>query len=301
MVAHLQAYPEAARRSGADRKAALATEYAGRSRAIDEDSFADRVVPLRNPARRAVVRSGLAPESVRPGALPVLVVAAAVLGFEIAYGAAPGDAVLYLAYEAGFVVIPGWLYRALTRQAGDRYGSSPWAGPRLRARDPRVHAHRLGRRAWPVPGVPAGGRAASAGRDALPSTTSRPPGLRPAAATVVCVAVGGRLYCCVTYISLAYFPTAPLPGQESVNYFPDYPRWIAIAADAKHHWPIEDPSVAGEPLPYHYFVYVHMAAASQVTGLDLPLVFLRLFILPLAVLLVLELVVAQKLRSAYAG
>ena len=79
-----------------------------------------------------------------------------------------------------------------------------------------------------------------------------------------------------------------------MNYFPDYPRWIAIAADAKHHWPIEDPSVAGEPLPYHYFVYVHMAAASQVTGLDLPLVFLRLFILPLAVLLVLELVVAGR-------
>ena len=75
------------------------------------DSFCatGRVVPLRNPARRAVVRRSGGPESVRPGALPVLVVAAAVLGFEIAYGAAPGDAVLYLAYEAGFVVIPGWL------------------------------------------------------------------------------------------------------------------------------------------------------------------------------------------------
>ena len=66
-----------------------------------------------------------------------------------------------------------------------------------------------------------------------------------------------------------------LPGrtaardEQSVDYFPDYPRWIAIAADAKHHWPIGDPSVAGEPLPYHYFVNIHMAAASQVTGLDL--------------------------------
>ena len=107
----------------------------------------------------------------------------------------------------------------------------------------------------------------------------------------------------VAYIALASFPGAPLPGEESVNYFPDYPRWIAIAADAKHHWPIEEPSVAGEPLPYHYFVYVHMAAASQVTGLDLPVVLLRLFILPLAVLLVLQLVVAGRsfARSAYAG
>ena len=44
---------------------------------------------------------------------------------------------------------------------------------------------------------------------------------------------------------------------------------------------------SGEPLPYHYFVNIHLAAISQVTRLDLPLVFLRLFILPLIVLLVL--------------
>ena len=217
------------------------------------------------------------------------------LGFEIAYGAAPGDAVLYLAYEAGFVVIPGWLaYRALTRQAGDRYGSSPWAGPSATcSRSSRSCSPPRSPRglflAYPlVVGLPALAVMRSRRPPAVPLDSALPPPRSFAwLLAAVCIAA-------VTYISLAYFPTAPLPGQESVNYFPDYPRWIAIAADAKHHWPIEDPSVAGEPLPYHYFVYVHMAAASQVTGLDLPLVFLRLFILPLAVLLVLELVVAGR-------
>ncbi len=105
------------------------------------------------------------------------------------------------------------------------------------------------------------------------------------------------------YVALAYFAGSPLPGTETVNYFPDYPRWIAIAADAKHHWPIMEPSVAGEPLPYHYFVNIHFAAASQVTGLGLPVIYFRLFILPLVVLAVLELVVAgQSLsRSAKVG
>lgn len=50
-------------------------------------------------------------------------------------------------------------------------------------------------------------------------------------------------------------------------------------------------------------MHIHLAAASQVTGLELPLVFFRLWIFPLVVLLVLQLVVAgQSLaRSAYAG
>jgi hypothetical protein len=76
-----------------------------------------------------------------------------------------------------------------------------------------------------------------------------------------------------------------------------------LAAEAKHHWPITEPSVSGQPLPYHYFVNIHMAGASQVTGIGLPLVYLRLYLLPMIVLLVLELVVAGRsfVRSARVG
>ena len=61
--------------------------------------------------------------------------------------------------------------------------------------------------------------------------------------------------------------------------------------------------MAGLSMPYHYFVHVHLASASQVTGLELPVIYLRLYTLPLIVLLVLQLVVAGSslARSAYAG
>lgn len=76
-----------------------------------------------------------------------------------------------------------------------------------------------------------------------------------------------------------------------------------MAADAKNHWPTGDPNVAGESLPYHNFVNIHMAAAGQVTGIGLPVIFLRLFLLPLVVCLVLQMVVAGQtlVRSASAG
>ena len=96
----------------------------------------------------------------------------------------------------------------------------------------------------------------------------------------------------VAVIGVTFFDSTPLPGTESVRFSPDFAWAISIAAEAKHHWPIEDPSISGETFPYHYFVHIHWAAASQVTGIDLSTIFSRLWILPLTVLLVLELVVA---------
>ena len=169
------------------------------------------------------MRSGLAaPESVRPGALPVLVVAAAVLGFEIAYGAAPGDAVLYLAYEAGFVVIPGWLaYRALTRQAGGplRQLAMGWAlGYVLEILAFMLTASVAARGlflAYPlVVGLPALAVMRSRRPPAVPLDSALPPPRSFAwLLAAVCIAA-------VTYISLAYFPTAPLPGQGERELLP---------------------------------------------------------------------------------
>ena len=106
-----------------------------------------------------------------------------------------------------------------------------------------------------------------------------------------------------TYVAITYFASAPLPGDRTISYFQDLPFALSLAGEAKHHWPITDPSVSGEPLPYHYFVHIHMAAASQVTGIKLPLVVFRLFILPLIVLVVTGLVAAGQslLRSARVG
>jgi hypothetical protein len=227
------------------------------------------------------------------------------VGLETAYGVALGDAVLYIAYELGFVVVPGWLaYRALAHQPGGplRQLAMGWALGYVLEVLAFMLTAAIGTRglfvAYPLV-IAAGGIVTIVRRQPATAPVTIDP--RPSRtfewllASVSLAAVG--------YIALTYFPLIPLPGARSVTYFQDYPWNISIAAEAKHHWPIQDPSVSGQPLPYHYFVNVHLAASSQVTGLRLPLVFFRLFIIPLVALLVLELVVAGKSfwRSAQAG
>jgi hypothetical protein len=68
----------------------------------------------------------------------------------------------------------------------------------------------------------------------------------------------------------------------------DWLYLVARAATIKNHWPLEDPSLAGAPLQYHYFMLVHTAAAAAVTGTEVTLVFLRLAVIPLGVVLVVQ-------------
>jgi len=82
----------------------------------------------------------------------------------------------------------------------------------------------------------------------------------------------------------------PLPGSvASVSYGLDDVWNLSLAAEARHHWPLTDPTLAGVSLPYHWFAAMSAASASQVTGLSLPLVFFRLYLLPLLLLAVLGL------------
>jgi hypothetical protein len=229
----------------------------------------------------------------------------ALLAWQIGYGVSLGDALLYLGYELCFVLAPGWLaYLALAERPGGalRQVAIGWAlGYVLEILAFMLTAAIEVRPlffAYPVvvcaaaalvlrrPPSPAISAAAERGIDAR-----------------LAWGIGAVCVLAVSYIALSYFPGTPLPGGRSVDYFIDYPRWIAMAADAKHHWPIMEPSVSGEPLPYHYFVNVHLAAASQVTGLGLPLIYFRLFILPLTIVTVLLLVVAGQslVRSPAAG
>jgi len=239
--------------------------------------------------------------------LPALAVVIVALGFEVAYGASLWDALLYCGYELGFIVLPGWAaYRALSRRPGSplRQLAIGWALGYVLEILLFMATAATGTRpllsVYPLLIVIAAGvivarrRSGEGGRDRDPPDPDQTepeeigtPRYFGWMVAVVCMVA-------VVYIGLAYFPDSPLPGTESVTYFPDYPRWIGIAADAKNHWPITDPSVAGEPLPYHYFVNIHLAAASQVTGLGLPVLYLRLFVFPLVVVSVLLLTVAGR-------
>ena len=229
----------------------------------------------------------------------------ALLAWEIGYGVSLGEALLYLGYELCFVLVPGWLaYLALADRPGGalRQAAIGWAlGYVLEILAFMLTAATGTRSLFVLYPLIAGALAGLVilRRRTFPFAVE----IGPEGARYLSLALGAVCLGAVGYIALAFFPGARLPGTGSVDYFIDYPRWISMAADAKHHWPIMDPSVSGEPLPYHYFVNVHLAAASQVTGLGLPLIYFRLFILPLTIVTVLLLVVAGQslVRSPTAG
>lgn len=90
--------------------------------------------------------------------------------------------------------------------------------------------------------------------------------------------------CVVTtgYVAVAYFLFEPLPSRAgSVVYIPDLVFHLGVAADALHHWPISDPKVSGVALPYENFIYMKLAATSQLTHIPLPTLLFRLYVLPL--------------------
>jgi hypothetical protein len=89
--------------------------------------------------------------------------------------------------------------------------------------------------------------------------------------------VGGAVVAFTAYLSQVFFFRNPvLPTDESTRQYVDLPYQLSLAAQAKWHFPLDVPQVAGEPLYYHWFGYAHMASTSLVGGIDLPVVALRL-------------------------
>lgn len=228
---------------------------------------------------------------------------AVTLALECAFGASLGDALIYAGYEGAFVVVPGCLvYAALSDRSDSslRVLAMGWAlGYVLEVLAFVLTAATDRRGLFAIYPVVVAGFALfvcwrrRSLRRALPPSG---PGVFAAVLTAVCILA-------VAYVAASSFPTVPLPGSRTAVYSLDSSAQLAIAGDAKHHWPIQDPNLAGEPLPYHFFVHAHLAAASQVTGLGLPLVYFRLFICPLVVALVLLFAMAGEglLGSRYAG
>lgn len=107
-------------------------------------------------------------------------------------------------------------------------------------------------------------------------------------------------------ITIAARMYAPSPLDEGRLLHSTHHDWVYLvsrAAEIKTHWPLEDPSLAGTPLSYHYFLMAHVAAASQVTGLEISLVMLRLAALPMGAALLMQAFVLGRLlaNSARAG
>ncbi|MEV4220277.1 hypothetical protein [Nonomuraea sp. NPDC049725] len=56
---------------------------------------------------------------------------------------------------------------------------------------------------------------------------------------------------------------------------------LALLGEVRHHVPPQFPSVLGEPLSYHWFVYAEMAATSWLTGIEPQTLLYRLSVLPM--------------------
>ncbi|GAA0812409.1 hypothetical protein [Spirilliplanes yamanashiensis] len=79
----------------------------------------------------------------------------------------------------------------------------------------------------------------------------------------------------------------------------DLPFHLALIGEARHHVPPQVPWVAGEPLQYHWYGYLHLAATSWVTGIEPETILLKLYFLPL--LAALPLLVASAARRIFGG
>jgi hypothetical protein len=121
---------------------------------------------------------------------------------------------------------------------------------------------------------------------------------RKSALAVFLITVGA-----VFVVYLALFATSPLPRDiHSASYYPDLIFNVSLAAELLHHWPFMSPSVSGVALHYHIFVNIAVAAAAQVTRLDLSTIVMRLEPAFLVGLIALQLfVLGRKLGGSLAA
>ncbi|WP_170247096.1 hypothetical protein, partial [Nonomuraea zeae] len=82
----------------------------------------------------------------------------------------------------------------------------------------------------------------------------------------------------------------------------DMPYHLALVGEVKNHVPPTLPSVLGERLSYHWFVYAEMAATSWVTGIEPVTLVYRLATLPMtAATVVLVAVLGRRLSGRWGG
>lgn len=102
-----------------------------------------------------------------------------------------------------------------------------------------------------------------------------------------CCAVAALILAFAVTVVSQMYAGAPFVG--GILAYPTHHDWIYLlsrTAEIKDRWPLQDPSMAGQPLSYHYFLLVHLASASLVTGIKLEMLGLRLFVLPLSAALI---------------
>jgi hypothetical protein len=238
-------------------------------------------------------KSAILPRMTRKGLAPVALVAAVVVIGWLVTGVGASDMLRFVAYDIGFVALPG--------------AALLWA----------VRGHRpsflvsvaLG---WPI------GQAleilafcATAAMGARNLFAAYPIAVIVASALVIWRRRGevgengyaelvpvagmwiaaGTLSVGLVYLTLMFLPTAPLPGASAALMYSDYPYFISLIGQVMNHWPTTTPGLVGVSLSYEWFVLFHIAAASQVTHVPIAVIGLRLDYIPTIVVLACQLLV----------
>ncbi|MCW3002078.1 MAG: hypothetical protein JWQ20_1376 [Conexibacter sp.] len=232
---------------------------------------------------------------------PVLLVVGVCVATWLSFAVAPADAALFLGYALAFNVLPGCAAFVATARPA-----------RLGVRELAV--------GWGLGYALEAGAfvltAATGHRDLLPLypvavLVLAAPGLwtlrhrfavrRPAVAPAWTWGAAGVAVAAVLLTADGFFTQAPMPSSApAVDYYPDVMAHLGFAAEALHHWPIEVPGLAGVRLHYYFLANTHMAAISQVTGIELPAVGLRLYLVPMLVLVPVQLVALARAVGATA-
>ena len=240
---------------------------------------------------------GLAiPHASRLGAAriaPFAMVLATAVGIWLATGVGGRDVILFLCYQVGFVVAPGFLvFRALlpeesfTRSIvfGWAVGYALEIGMYALAAASSVRGLYVCYPLLAAPLIPLVVRRWRASDETTDPTASR--ALWTAAAVGV-VTLG--------YLGLSYFARTPLPWDVAkVTYDTDVPFSLSLAAEALHHWPMTDPNVSGSPFHYYVAAHLDLAATSDVTGIPLPVSLFRLAVVPMSLLVIAQFVIAGR-------
>jgi hypothetical protein len=245
--------------------------------------------------------------------LAVSLVTSTVVATWLLSGVPAGEAARFVAFEALYVVLPGCLlYLLLISDHGGRLRVLAIGWPLGYAVEVGVFslsAAAHAREAFTfLPAISivliaalmirehGRDRGAGSGLDSVTRNWS------PATSEPVLVAIA--ISAVLVMLALTSFTLAPFPGHfHSVVYPEEYLFATSVAAEARHHWPITTPWVAGLPLRYYTAVFIHGAAINQVTQVTLPTIYMRLFPTTANLLLALQLwcLGRSMMRSRLAG
>ncbi len=101
----------------------------------------------------------------------------------------------------------------------------------------------------------------------------------------------------VNTIYLAYLGSVPVGRETLVPVGPDMFLHLSNTAEMLHHWPVTDARLAGVPFSYHLMANAHLSAAAAITGIELHVLLLRLFLGPMLALSALNVCVLTRLLT----